>query len=185
MGRHPSTPGLWILPAALAVGLGGCQPAMYQAQPLQTISAPPAALLARLPAPDCVIWARAPATKSKAKSSAEPKPNDAAKAPGKKDGATTPTPKTSTKSAAAADRKAEKPGDYREALRKERDCYQRAEQRARARLERLQASTTAALDDAERRQQADGPAYRGQDHGAEPGRQGSYLSFEQRRARGS
>ncbi|MGI9381682.1 MAG: hypothetical protein ACR2PO_00885 [Methyloligellaceae bacterium] len=189
---------------------------MYDAQHLAAISPPPPVLLSHLPEPDCTVRSGPPVKKVKAEAGEEPKAKAAAEAPktkandqdspagtdksaeasadksdkkaDAKDSPTTEAAEKSTMSAAAAERMVAKPGNDRDALKKELDCYRQAEQRARTRLQKLQASTTdafEALDEAKRTPKVTGPVYRYRNDGPAQGRQGSILSFDQLRARGS
>ena len=80
MRRHPAIPRLLIGPAALALGLAGCHPQLYDAQHAAAVSRPAPDLLAGLPEPDCKPPAAAPVTKAKAETVEKPKAEDAAKA---------------------------------------------------------------------------------------------------------
>ena len=95
---------------------------------------------------------------------------------------------TSIMAAAAAEGEQPKPAGSEEALRKQRDCYRSAEQRARTQLQQLQASTTEAfdaMDEAKRRRQASGPVYRHSNDGSGPHSPKPHLSLDQLRERGS
>lgn len=95
---------------------------------------------------------------------------------------------TSIMAAAAAEGEQPKPADSEEALRKQRDCYRSAEQRARTQLQQLQASTAEAfdaMDAAKHRRQARGPVYRHPNDGSGPHSPKPHLSLDQLRERGS
>ena len=130
-----------LLAAALVAGLGACgvHPG-YMAEQLHAVPVPASALMAKAPPPECQgppdpepAPAKAQPEASKTEPDSEPEESDTRTSEISNETEQTPGP-------AEADMKT---------IERERDCYRQAEQRARARLDKLQASaadTVATLD---------------------------------------
>ena len=179
MRLFPSILAVPVLAIASAIGLNGCTSPAYYLNELETVPLPRPVLLRRLPKPDCLTAPLAIPTKKRAKSRAPVAANNNSVAPQKKaakernSSTTEQTPEADTKRSETKEGRASAtPNDPSKPdtptakkdvtkspvtiddLKKERDCYRQAEQRARIRLQRLQASaadTVATLDEVKRK----------------------------------
>ncbi len=135
MLRHLSTNVFSALPAiALAIGLGGCEGSPpYVVERLEAIPVPAPVLMRQMPNPDCRVRPRL----AVAAGTENPKNKDVGSDfENQSFGASNPDKspaKNTTSRPANADITV---------IKKERDCYRRAEQVARRRLNELQASAT-------------------------------------------
>ena len=134
MPRHFLAHAVSILPAiTLAAGLGACTGPVYFTEQLETIPVPGPVLMKSLQDPKCRLRPRLSVALGKAK----PK-NKKAGSDFENDNSGTSSPETSL----AKDTTSTPANAGLKNMQNERDCYRRAEQVARRRLNELQALTT-------------------------------------------
>lgn len=139
MQRHLSKV-VWSIVKAcgLLAGLAACAPPpAHFASRLDSVPTPTPVLMAKTSAPDCRIGA------ARASASTAKKPKAAAAADGPaSDFENEAEASNSTVASAKSKTSSEAPDNEVERLTRERDCYRRAEQVARQRLDALQATST-------------------------------------------